>query len=111
MRKFKVIFFAVILVCSAPSIFSQNLHLNVFGGIANYKGDLQYNPKGGKQISFKQPRLALGVGLEYELFSKFYLRLAATVAKIHADDKQQPGQQQRNLNFTTPIFDVALSGE
>lgn len=97
-----------LLMCCSLSNYGQNLHLNLFGGIANYKGDLQYNAKGGKQISFKQPKLAAGLGLEYELSEKFYVRLAATAGKIHADDKKQPGQEQRNLNFTSSIFDVML---
>jgi hypothetical protein len=107
----KNLFLLILLLNITNSMFCQNLHVNFFGGIANYKGDLQYNPKGGKQISFKQPRLALGAGLEYELSEKFYLRFAITAGQIHADDKQQPGQQQRNLNFTSPIFDVMLGGE
>ena len=59
MMTIKKIFLAAVLSGVTSVVFSQNLHLNLFGGIANYKGDLQYNPKGGKQISFKQPRLAL----------------------------------------------------
>lgn len=102
-------FFLVVGVSAFTSvIYSQKIHLNFFGGIANYKGDLQYNARGGKQISFKQPRFAAGLGLEYELSNKLYIRLAATAGKIHADDKKQPGQQMRNLNFTTSIFDVML---
>lgn len=97
-----------LLMSSSLTIYCQNLHLNLFGGIANYKGDLQYNAKGGKQISFKQPKLAAGAGLEYELSEKMYIRLAITTGKIHADDKRQPGQEPRNLNFTSSIFDVML---
>lgn len=91
--------------------YSQNLHLNFFAGIANYKGDLQYNPKGGKQISFKQPHFAAGIGLEYEISSKLYARFGITLGKIGADDKKQPGQEPRNLNFTSSIFDVMLGAE
>jgi opacity protein-like surface antigen len=103
----RVVLFGI-LFFYANVLLSQQLHLNFFGGIANYKGDLQYNPKGGKQISFKQPRFAAGLGLEYELSNKLTLRFAITSGKIHADDKRQPGQEQRNLNFTSPIFDVML---
>lgn len=88
--------------------YAQKIHIDLFAGIANYKGDLQYNPKPGKQISFKQPEFAAGAGIEYELSEKFVLRMAITSGKIHADDKKQPGQEQRNLNFTSPIFDVML---
>lgn len=105
------LFLLSIISCFAAQLFSQNIHLNVFGGIANYKGDLQYNAKGGKQISFKQPHLAAGIGFEYEVSAKLYARFGLTLGKIGADDKRQPGQQQRNLNFKSSIFDVMLGAE
>ena len=111
MKKLKKLFLVAVLFNLASAVYCQNLHLNFFGGIANYKGDLQYNPKGGKQISFKQPNFSAGVGLEYEISSKLYARLGITLGKIGADDKRQPGQQQRNLNFMSSIFDVMLGAE
>ena len=108
---FKRIFFIAVACLFTGQLYSQNLHLDLFGGIANYKGDLQYNPKGGKQISFKQPNFSAGIGLHYEISSKLYARFAMTFGKIGADDKNQPGQQQRNLNFFSPIFDVMIGGE
>jgi hypothetical protein len=111
MKTVNKLFLATVLSGLTTMLYCQKLHLNFFGGIANYKGDIQYNSKGGKQISFKQPRLAAGIGFEYEISGKIYLRLAATAGKIHADDKKQVGQTQRNLNFTSSIFDVMLGGE
>lgn len=111
MKNIKKLVLAVVLSGFTSAVYSQKLHVNLFGGIANYKGDLQYNPNRGKQISFKQPGFAAGIGIEYELYTKLYLRLAATAGKIHADDKKQVGQTQRNLNFTSPIFDVMLGAE
>ena len=110
MMKTKKLVLAIAL-SGFTSLYAQKVHVNLFGGIANYKGDLQYNPNSGKQISFKQPKFAAGIGIEYELFSKLYLRMSATAGKIHADDKKQVGQTQRNLNFTSSIFDVMLAGE
>ena len=111
MKITKKLFLVVAVSCVTSSMYGQKVHVNLFGGIANYKGDLQYNPKGGKQISFRQPKFAAGIGIEYELFSKLYLRMAATAGKIHADDKKQVGQTQRNLNFTSPVFDVMLAAQ
>ncbi|MDB5222048.1 MAG: outer rane beta-barrel protein [Chitinophagaceae bacterium] len=111
MKNVKKLFLVTALSFFAFRGYCQNLHLNFFGGIANYKGDLQYNPKGGKQISFKQPNFAAGIGLEYEISNKLYARLGIMLGKIGADDKKQPGQQQRNLNFSSPIFDVMLGAE
>lgn len=111
MKNIKKVVLAVALSGIISQLYSQKVHVNVFGGIANYKGDLQYNPNSGKQISFKQSKLAAGIGIEYELYNKLYLRLAATAGKIHADDKKQVGQTQRNLNFTSSIIDVMLGAE
>ena len=108
---YRIFLLVAMFITYATSSSSQRVHLNLFGGIANYKGDLQYNAKGGKQISFKQPKFAAGIGMEYELSDKLSLRLAFTSAKIHADDKKQPGQEQRNLNFTSSIFDVMLGAQ
>lgn len=111
MKNVKKLFLVTLLSAFTAAVYCQNLHVNFFAGIANYKGDLQYNPKGGKQISFKQPHFAAGIGLEYELSAKLYARFGATFGKIGADDKKQPGQDQRNLNFTSSIFDVMLGAE
>src|ERR1035437_5534586 len=107
----KKLFPVGILWAFTLQVYCQNVHLDLFAGIANYKGDLQYNPSSGKQISFKQPNFAAGIGIEYELSNKLYARFGITLGKIGADDKNQPGQQQRNLNFTSPIFDVMLGAE
>ena len=107
----KKLLLVIMLGGFTSAVYCQKIHLNFFGGIANYKGDLQYNPKSGKQISFKQPNFAAGLGFEYEISNKLYARFGITMGKIGADDKRQQGQQQRNLNFTSPIFDVSLGAE
>jgi hypothetical protein len=109
MRKGKILLIIVSFFVARGN--GQNIHLDFFGGIANYKGDLQYNAKGGKQISFKQPNFAAGIGFQYEISSRLYARLAVKMGKIGADDKKQPGQHQRNLNFYSSIFDLMLAAE
>ena len=53
MNKIINLFLVTLLSTFTSAVYSQNLHVNLFGGIANYKGDLQYNPKGGKQKARK----------------------------------------------------------
>ena len=56
----------ILLLISLPfSLLSQNLHVDVFGGIANYQGDLQ-----GKRLDIKQSKPAVGLGLSYDLSNK-----------------------------------------
>jgi len=107
----KKIYCLFILISISISSYSQNLHLNLFAGVANYKGDLQYNSSSGKQFTLRQPRPAVGIGAEYEITDKLFLRGGFTLGKINADDKKgYPDQVARNLNFTSPITDVMLGG-
>ena len=85
---------------------SQNLHLNLSVGAANYYGDLQ-----SKRYTFKQAKAALGIGLSYELSDKLVARAGFTFAKVTGDDKLNPQTQVRNLNFTSSIAEVQIGAE
>jgi hypothetical protein len=101
----------IFLLFLSISSHSQNLHLNLFAGVANYKGDLQYNSSSGKQFTLRQPKAAFGIGAEYEITDKFFARGGLTIGKINADDKKGDSNQvNRNLNFTSSITDVMLGG-
>ena len=81
--------------------FSQNLHLDVFGGIATYQGDLQ-----NKRFTLEQSNPAVGIGLSYDLSPKFSIRSGFTYGKVEGDDKKNTstkGNEIRNLNFKTTI--------
>ena len=86
--------------------FSQNFHLNLAIGAANYYGDLQ-----SKRYTFKQAKAALGIGLSYEINDNLSLRTAFTFAKVSGDDKLNPQTQIRNLNFTSSIAEVQIAAE
>ena len=95
--------FSLGFLCITAS--SQQLHLNLFGGIANYQGDLQE-----KRITFNQAKSALGVGLSYEVSTKFFVRTQFTYARISAHDKFGKNFA-RNLDFTTTILEGQLAAE
>ena len=88
------------------SSYAQKFHLNLFGGASNYQGDLQ-----SKRFTFSQARLAYGGGLSYELTDRIMLKTGITLGKITADDKLNPKNPSRNLNFTSRIAEVQLVGE
>jgi hypothetical protein len=105
----KKLFYLFTLLVTSGGMYSQKIHLNLFAGVANYKGDLQYNSSSGKQFTLRQAKLAGGIGAEYELTNKFSIRGGLTVGKITADDKKgDTNQIIRNLNFTSPISDIML---
>jgi hypothetical protein len=82
---------------------SRHHEMGIFGGTANYFGDLKpdffgdygYSPVGGLQYKyFVSPRLGF--------------RFGANFAEITAADSLSriPSQRERNLNFTTNLFEL-----
>lgn len=96
MKKF-ICFIALFLCITAG--FSQNMHLDIFLGAANYQGDLQ-----DKRITFSQAHFAGGIGLSYDLSSHFAVRGGIMAGKISADDKKGRNKS-RNLNFRSSIVE------
>ena len=92
------------IICLAAS--SQNFHLNVSVGAANYYGDLQ-----SKRYTFKQSKPAVGVGLSYEVNDNLFIRAGFSMARVSGDDKLNPQTQIRNLNFASSISEVQVAGE
>lgn len=89
--------------------FSQNLHVDLFGGIATYQGDLQ-----NKRFSLEQSKPSVGLGLSYDLSSKFSIRSGFTYGVVEGDDKKNTsakGNDARNLNFKTAISELHVGLE
>ena len=100
MKKFLFVFafFSFALVTEAQN----NLNLNLFLGTSNYSGDLQ-----DKQFTLSQAHLAGGIGLGYELSSRFSVRASFKIGKVSANDKYGKNKA-RNLNFSSQISEGSL---
>ncbi len=88
---------------------AQNLHLNLFGGIATYQGDLQ-----NKRFTLEQSNPSVGVGLSYDLSPKLIARAGYTYGVVEGDDKKNTsvkGNDARNLNFKSAISELHLGLE
>jgi Domain of unknown function (DUF6089) len=100
----------LILLALVPYFsYSQKLHTDFFGGVANYQGDLQ-----GKRFTFNQAGGAFGVGLSYDISNHFIARTALTVGKISGNDKTNTtakGVEFRNLNFKSVVTELQLGFE
>lgn len=84
--------------------FSQNLDLNIYGGVMNYGGDLQ-----AKGFTLKQSNLTMGIGLAYKLHPQVAISATYLYGKIEADDKiTNPSLANRNLSFTSSINEGSL---
>jgi Outer membrane protein beta-barrel domain len=91
-----------------PSLLNaQRLHLNLFGGISNYSGDLQ-----SKRFTMDQSYGAFGAGLQYDLTNHFSILGNLTIAKVGASDvNNKPELKPRNLSFQTSIYEANILGE
>lgn len=105
MKKFLFLLIGLIPLLS----FSQNLHVDLFGGIANYQGDLQ-----NKRFTLDQSNPSFGIGLSYDLSSKLSIRSGFTYGKVEGDDKKNTsvkGNDLRNLNFKSAISELHVGLE
>lgn len=92
-------------LCIAAAASAQ-IRLGVFGGIANYQGDLVAKP-------FASPRAAVGVSATLPVTEKFSLRAGLTFARIAGADSLNSSAafRSRNLSFQSPITELSLLGE
>ncbi len=100
----KTILFAVFFCGLNAS--AQHLFFTAHYGASGYRGDLQETP-----FSFLQARIVYGVGIKYELTSRIFINLLYHQAKVSGNDKYNPFNRKRNLQFQSEISEVALYGE
>lgn len=104
----KKLILSILAVTIITSVFAQDLRLNLFGGLANYSGDLQ-----SKALTFQQARYAVGLWASYDINPYVMLRGGLHVAKLGAEDRFQsnPANQLRNLSFQTNIIELHAAAE
>lgn len=104
----KKLTFFLVAVAATSQLYSQDFRINVFGGLANYSGDLQ-----AKAITFQQARYALGAWVSYDLNPKIMLRGGLHYANVQASDVYQknPKNLIRNLSFATNIWELQAAAE
>lgn len=106
----KALLLGFIISSSYLNSYSQSLHLDLYGGIANYQGDIQT-----KTLDLDQAKPAVGLGLSYELSNRFIIRGAASYMKLTASDQKTSETAKntffRNLNFTSDILEAQLALE
>jgi hypothetical protein len=102
----------LLILCTITSaVHSQKLHVNLFGGTANYVGELFFVGGNSKHYDMSNAKAAAGIGLEYELIRKVSLRTTLMIGKLGADDKTSKNDIARNLNFKTSIYDLMLAAQ
>lgn len=104
----KKLTFFLVAVLATCQLHAQDFRINVFGGMANYNGDLQ-----AKTITFQQARYAAGVWVSYDLNTNIMLRSGLHYANVQASDAYQknPRNLLRNLSFATNVWELQAAAE
>ncbi|MBS1668126.1 MAG: outer membrane beta-barrel protein [Bacteroidetes bacterium] len=90
-----------------PNVLQAQWHVNVFGGISNYSGDLQE-----KIFTTSQSFGAFGLGLQYDFTPNFSVLSGVNYGQVGASDKfNKPILQARNLSFQSQILEWNLMAE
>lgn len=98
---------ALLLLFVFLSVLSQaQFRLGIFGGIANYQGDLTDHV-------FQSPRPAFGLTGTWQLSQRFNLRAGLTLGKVVGADSlsKQEDLIARNLSFQSRITELSLLAE
>jgi Domain of unknown function (DUF6089) len=88
-----------------PLLAHAQWNVNLFGGFANYIGDLQ-----SKVYTTQQSNGAFGAGLQYDLNDHFSILGNGSFGRISAADgySNQADLRARNLNFESKIYEGNL---
>ncbi|MES2650079.1 MAG: DUF6089 family protein [Bacteroidota bacterium] len=102
MYKFLILFFLIPF-----SSMSQRVDIDVFGGMANYQGDLQ-----AQFFTFKNTKAAYAMMVKYGITNKIYIRTGLSFASLAAFDANNLEKNRpRNLDFQTKLQEYSLGLE
>jgi opacity protein-like surface antigen len=106
----KSTFISALLLCAATAHSQgvlKNVSLEVFGGFANYQGELQES-----SYTFSQAKPAGALGAAYAITNKLSLRGLITYGNVQGADSYSSNlmRRQRNLSFYSKIYDASFTG-
>lgn len=96
----------ILLIAVSPLLaMAQPFHVTLFGGLANYQGDLQ-----DKRYTISGSKAAFGFGAQYDLNNHLSVKAGMMFARIGADDKNSDNvyRKARNLNFQSNITEGSV---
>ncbi len=104
-RSYIIIFFFFLLTTAVKG--QKGVELGLWLGGSQYFGDLQ------TQLSLSDPGLAGGLNFRYNFDERISLKSSLNYARIAAYDSDSPNtfERQRNLSFTSNVFDATFQAE
>jgi len=99
----------ILLPAVAQKTGQRDFEIGISGGVSWYNGDLNPDIFFGKHYTHR----AFGVQLRKNLNQRFALRWQLNYGTLSADDRlaSSPFQQNRNLNFTSKLYEFASTIE
>jgi hypothetical protein len=96
----------LLIGCFACTQSIAQLQAGIFGGIANYQGDLV-------DKVYQSPKAAFGITLGYEFNSRINFRAGLSFAKLAGADSLSSSEELRlrNLSFQSAITEFSIVGE
>jgi hypothetical protein len=97
--------FILILLAASGSVSGQTMEVGAFGGVSYYNGEL--NPS----IPFSQPKLTYGGLVRYNQGTRWAFKLNGYYGKVTGSDAKSNTNENRQLDFESNVFDIALTAE
>ena len=96
----------ILIGCLVSYQSKAQFQAGIFGGIANYQGDLV-------DKLYQNPKQAFGISVGYQLNQRINLRAGLTFAKLAGADSlgESEDLRMRNLSFQSNITELSLVGE
>ena len=103
-------FFNTLLLFLAVNLSAQHFEVGISVGSSNYLGDLAAN---SSKVFSKESHFSGGILMRYNIQDFVSVKLAGNYGKLTGWDANasNPAIKERNLNFESPIYEVALTGE
>jgi len=106
----RILFLLLFLSIAISRTNAQYVDLGLQGGFMNYQGDLTPDVIWS---SVGESHSMVGAYIRYNMSPRLSIRLNAVKGAISGNDLNaaSEGRRQRNLNFESPIYELALIGE
>ncbi len=105
----KQILLGLTALCYSQLANSQYINVDLYGGVANYSGDLQ-----GRRVSFQNAGPHIGLGLSYNISNQLTVRGVASYMNLRGSDASAAGDKDlvtRNLSFKSSVWEAQLALE
>ena len=109
MRFARTVYILFLSILFSSSVYAQDIRVTVGTGVSSYMGDLITS----NIPVFQQVSGNFSLGATYDIQQQLRARLNVSLLGLKADDQRSPKEvfKERNLNFKSSVWEIALMGE